>query len=196
MQTTRLHISGLTPAISASDLKQRFSTFGDVRDVDGVGKLDGVGRPRKFAYLTLETTQSKLARCMNLLSGSTWKGAKLRIGEAKPDYTARNKPTPTRSSSEIISRSSQTSSSQISSAGKKIITRNPGEGAQRHVSRNFEYCFEIQGMASNASKPPHPSNAHASSPPYSLFTHQTTNLQNETEEKAKQEKVRVDESEV
>jgi hypothetical protein len=26
---------------------------------------------------------------MNLLSGSTWKGAKLRIGEAKPDYRAR-----------------------------------------------------------------------------------------------------------
>ncbi|CAE6445607.1 hypothetical protein ACGC1H_003889 [Rhizoctonia solani] len=90
MQTTRLHISGLTPSISASDLKQRFSTFGDVRDVDGVGKLDGVGRPRKFAYLTLETTQPKLARCMNLLSGSTWKGAKLRIGEAKPDYKARH----------------------------------------------------------------------------------------------------------
>ncbi|KEP47416.1 RNA recognition motif protein [Rhizoctonia solani 123E] len=90
MQTTRLHISGLTPSISASDLKQRFSTFGDVKDVDGVGKLDGVGRPRKFAYLTLETTQPKLARCMNLLSGSTWKGAKLRIGEAKPDYKARH----------------------------------------------------------------------------------------------------------
>ncbi|KAJ1306461.1 hypothetical protein OPQ81_007464 [Rhizoctonia solani] len=90
MQTTRLHISGLTPSISASDLKQRFSTFGEVSDVDGVGKLDGVGRPRKFAYLTLETTQPKLARCMNLLSGSTWKGAKLRIGEAKPDYKARH----------------------------------------------------------------------------------------------------------
>ncbi|CUA75592.1 hypothetical protein RSOLAG22IIIB_11865 [Rhizoctonia solani] len=90
MQTTRLHISGLTPSISASDLKQRFSTFGDVRDVDGVGKLDGVGRPRKFAHLTLETTQPKLSRCMNLLSGSTWKGAKLRIGEAKPDYKARH----------------------------------------------------------------------------------------------------------
>jgi hypothetical protein len=43
MQTTRLHISGLTPSISANDLKQRFSTFGDVRDIDGVGKLDGVG---------------------------------------------------------------------------------------------------------------------------------------------------------
>ncbi|CAE6451779.1 unnamed protein product [Rhizoctonia solani] len=90
MQTTRLHISGLTPSISATDLKQRFSTFGEVQNVDGVGKLDGVGMPRKFAYLTLATTQPKLARCMNLLSGSTWKGAKLRIGEAKPDYKTRH----------------------------------------------------------------------------------------------------------
>ncbi|CAE6441458.1 unnamed protein product [Rhizoctonia solani] len=90
MQTTRLHISGLTPSISASDLKQRFSTFGEVQDVDGVGELDGIGQPRKFAYLTLETTRPKLSRCMNLLSGSTWKGAKLRIGEAKPDYKTRH----------------------------------------------------------------------------------------------------------
>ncbi|KAG8717074.1 hypothetical protein FRC09_014769 [Ceratobasidium sp. 395] len=90
MTTTRLHISGLTPLITQNDLKQRFSTFGEVKDVDGVGKLDGLGQPRKFAYVTLESTQAKLARCMNLLSGSTWKGAKLRIGEAKPDYKARH----------------------------------------------------------------------------------------------------------
>ncbi|KAG8681020.1 hypothetical protein FRC08_015904, partial [Ceratobasidium sp. 394] len=90
MQTTRLHISGLTPSITQNDLKQRFGTFGEVREVDGVGKLDGLGQPRKFAYVTLESTQAKLARCMNLLSGSTWKGAKLRIGEAKPDYRARH----------------------------------------------------------------------------------------------------------
>jgi hypothetical protein len=27
---------------------------------------------------------------MNLLSGSTWKGAKLRLGEAKPDFKERS----------------------------------------------------------------------------------------------------------
>ncbi|KAG8742015.1 hypothetical protein FRC10_002091 [Ceratobasidium sp. 414] len=90
MHTTRLHISGLTPSITQNDLKQRFATFGEVREVDGVGNLDGLGQPRKFAYVTLESTQAKLARCMNLLSGSTWKGAKLRIGEAKPDYRTRH----------------------------------------------------------------------------------------------------------
>ncbi|KAN0127685.1 hypothetical protein V8E53_014525 [Lactarius tabidus] len=85
----RLHISGLTPAISFDDLSRRLGSFGSVTALDGLGKLDAVGQPRKFAYATLQTTKPQLSRCMNLLSGSTWKGAKLRIGEAKPDYRER-----------------------------------------------------------------------------------------------------------
>ncbi|KAF8888104.1 hypothetical protein BD779DRAFT_1611399 [Infundibulicybe gibba] len=87
--TKRLHISGLTPALSAEDLSRRISTFGTVLAVDGFGLQDGLGQPRKFGYITLETTTGKLTRCLNLLSGSTWKGAKLRIGEAKPDFSER-----------------------------------------------------------------------------------------------------------
>ncbi|KAF9649970.1 hypothetical protein BDM02DRAFT_3179499 [Thelephora ganbajun] len=87
----RLHIAGLTPAVSASDLSQRLGTFGTVIAVDGVGALDGLGRPRPFAYVTIEAKNPQLARCMNLLSGTTWKGAKLRIGEAKPDFRERIK---------------------------------------------------------------------------------------------------------
>ncbi|TFK86521.1 hypothetical protein K466DRAFT_600266 [Polyporus arcularius HHB13444] len=87
--TKRVHISGLTPAITAKDLSDRLSSFGTVKSIDGFGLLDAVGQPRKFAYVTLETTKGKLARCMNLLSGVTWKGAKLRLGEAKPDYRER-----------------------------------------------------------------------------------------------------------
>ncbi|TFK37040.1 hypothetical protein BDQ12DRAFT_699252 [Crucibulum laeve] len=87
--TKRLHVSGLTPTISAEDINKRLSTFGTVRSVDGVGLLDGLGQPRKFGYVTIETTTGKLAKCMNLLSGSTWKGTKLRIGEAKADFAER-----------------------------------------------------------------------------------------------------------
>ncbi|KAH9951136.1 hypothetical protein B0H21DRAFT_719729 [Amylocystis lapponica] len=87
--TKRLHVSGLTPAITPADLSKRLGSFGTVTALDGFGLLDGVGQPRKFGYVTLETTKPKLARCMNLLSGVTWKGAKLRIGEAKPDYRER-----------------------------------------------------------------------------------------------------------
>ncbi|TBU47466.1 hypothetical protein BD309DRAFT_855893 [Dichomitus squalens] len=87
--TKRIHISGLTPAITAKDLSDRLASFGTVKAIDGFGALDALGQPRKFAYATLETTKGKLARCMNLLSGVTWKGAKLRLGEAKPDYRER-----------------------------------------------------------------------------------------------------------
>ncbi|KAI0358142.1 hypothetical protein OH77DRAFT_1587865 [Trametes cingulata] len=87
--TKRIHISGLTPAISAKDLSDRLGSFGTVKSLDGFGALDALGQPRKFAYATLETTKGKLARCMNLLSGVTWKGAKLRLGEAKPDFRER-----------------------------------------------------------------------------------------------------------
>lgn len=102
----RLHISGLTPQISSSDLSGRFSSFGTVKALDGLGKLDAVGLPRRYAYITLESTKEQLAKCttsstyysylinnlflgLNVLSGTTWKGAKLRIGEAKPDFYER-----------------------------------------------------------------------------------------------------------
>ena len=87
--TKRLHVSGLTPAISPADLSQKLGSFGAVKALDGFGALDVLGRPRPFGYVTIETTRPKLARCMNLLSGVTWKGTKLRIGEAKPDFRER-----------------------------------------------------------------------------------------------------------
>ncbi|KAK0457713.1 uncharacterized protein EV420DRAFT_1271268 [Desarmillaria tabescens] len=90
--TKRLHISGLTPSLSPADLSKRLSTFGTVKALDGFDILDGVGQPRKFGYATLEATPAQLAKCdlgLNVLSGSTWKGAKLRIGDAKPDFAQR-----------------------------------------------------------------------------------------------------------
>ena len=61
--TKRIHISGLTPAITQQDLSNRLSSFGTVKSIDGFGLVDAVGQPRKFAYATLETTKGKLARC-------------------------------------------------------------------------------------------------------------------------------------
>ncbi|TFY76106.1 hypothetical protein EWM64_g7909 [Hericium alpestre] len=88
--TKRLHISGLTPAITPDALSARLATFGTLTALDGLGALDALGQPRKYAYVTLDTTKGKLAKCMNVLSGSTWKGARLRLGEAKPDYRESN----------------------------------------------------------------------------------------------------------
>lgn len=85
----RLHISGLTASFSQEDLVRRFSTFGTVVALDGLGKRDAVGQLQPYAYLTLRAPAQQIHRCINLLSGSVWKGATLRIGEAKPDYQQR-----------------------------------------------------------------------------------------------------------
>lgn len=61
--TKRLHISGLTPNISQDDLTSRFSSFGTVRALDGLGAVDGNGEPRKFAYLTIDGSKVQLTRC-------------------------------------------------------------------------------------------------------------------------------------
>ncbi len=61
--TKRIHISGLTQAITAKDLSDRLASFGTVKAIDGFGALDALGQPRKFAYATLETTKGKLTRC-------------------------------------------------------------------------------------------------------------------------------------
>ncbi|TCD61804.1 hypothetical protein EIP91_007890 [Steccherinum ochraceum] len=87
--TKRIHVSGLTPAITPADLAGKLGSFGTVKALDGFGALNAVGEPKKFGYVTIETTKLKLAKCMNLLSGVTWKGAKLRLGEAQPDFRER-----------------------------------------------------------------------------------------------------------
>ncbi|KAF9517099.1 hypothetical protein BS47DRAFT_568503 [Hydnum rufescens UP504] len=83
----RLIVSGLTPAITKDALSQRLTSFGIVESIDGVGSLDGNGHPRKFAHLTLVTTKAKLSRCITALTGSSWKGTRLRVGEARPTLT-------------------------------------------------------------------------------------------------------------
>lgn len=68
----RIIVSGLTHTISTSDLTNRFSAFGVVKAVDGLGELDGLGQPRKFAYVTLESTPSMHAKCTYTLSLSSF----------------------------------------------------------------------------------------------------------------------------
>ena len=61
--TKRLHVSGLTPAIRPEDLSQKLASFGTVKALDVFGTVDGLGQPRKFGYVTIETSKAKLARC-------------------------------------------------------------------------------------------------------------------------------------
>ncbi|WFD19244.1 hypothetical protein MCAP1_001467 [Malassezia caprae] len=82
----RLHISGLTPNFSHDALRERLESYGRVLDLVGCDDsfTNGVGQRRPYAFATLETTRAQLSRCLNTLSGAIWKGAKLRVGEARP----------------------------------------------------------------------------------------------------------------
>lgn len=61
--TKRLHISGLTTAITPNDIQRRLSAFGTVKAMDGFGAHNALGDLRKFAFVTLEATPKDLARC-------------------------------------------------------------------------------------------------------------------------------------
>ncbi|OCF44079.1 hypothetical protein I317_02032 [Kwoniella heveanensis CBS 569] len=84
--TKRLHIGGLTPAITTTHIKDRFASFGKVSEVEEM-QPDALGQPRPFTFLTIETTPALLKKCLNTLSGSFWRGTQLRLAEAKPRYT-------------------------------------------------------------------------------------------------------------
>jgi hypothetical protein len=63
--TKRLHISGLTPGITVDDLSRRLGSYGSVKALDGFGKLDGLGQPRKYGYVTLEAKATQIQKCMS-----------------------------------------------------------------------------------------------------------------------------------
>ncbi|POW05431.1 hypothetical protein PSHT_10762 [Puccinia striiformis] len=88
-ESFRLHVGGLGPSVVSEDLQRRFAAFGTVVKVDGVGKLDANGFPLKYAFVDIISTATQIKRCMNLLSGTTYKGSTLRIAPARPDYAAR-----------------------------------------------------------------------------------------------------------
>ncbi|KAK0518725.1 hypothetical protein OC834_007626 [Tilletia horrida] len=88
--TVRLHVAGLNPDVSAAELRARFTSFGEVLAVDGwPAGQNALGDPITYAFLTLQTTHGKLSRCLSILNNAAWRGSKLRIGEARPLYSAR-----------------------------------------------------------------------------------------------------------
>ncbi|KAJ7742779.1 hypothetical protein B0H16DRAFT_1664234 [Mycena metata] len=93
--TKRLHIS-FTPSVPANgpeelakSLTAHLGKFGTVKSVDGLGQLDGVGLPRKFGFVSIEGSEAGITKCVNSLSGSIWKGVKVRVGDARPNFDER-----------------------------------------------------------------------------------------------------------
>ncbi|XP_048403584.1 nucleolar protein 8 [Stegostoma tigrinum] len=88
METTknvkRLFVGGLHHTVSENEIKERFSTFGAVTDVDLVFRKDNEGNPVKtFGYVNINTAETELKRCISILNKSRWKGEMLQVELAK-----------------------------------------------------------------------------------------------------------------
>ncbi|KAI8448846.1 hypothetical protein BY996DRAFT_7547727 [Phakopsora pachyrhizi] len=90
----RLHLGGLSETVREDEILKRLDRFGKVIKADGIHKLDGNGHPLKYGFVEIESTECKINQCMNLLSGTHFKGSVLRISIARPDYIARRNLSP------------------------------------------------------------------------------------------------------
>ncbi|PWN49659.1 hypothetical protein IE53DRAFT_331659 [Violaceomyces palustris] len=87
----KIHVSGLNQNFTKEDLRERFSTFGTIHEVHGWPEAkDANGRQKPYAFISMDASLASIKKCVSLLSGTTWKGAKLRIGEARPDWMERH----------------------------------------------------------------------------------------------------------
>ena len=88
--SSRLHVGGLAPDVTADEISRRLAPFGDVVSVDI--KLDKFSTEpqqcRGFAFVDLTVSQeSEIDRCMSVLNHCRWKGRKLVVSRATPHYT-------------------------------------------------------------------------------------------------------------
>ncbi|TFY79274.1 hypothetical protein EWM64_g4738 [Hericium alpestre] len=60
-KTARLRPHARHQCITPDALSARLAAFGTLTTLDGLGALDAFGQPRKYAYITLDTTKGKLA---------------------------------------------------------------------------------------------------------------------------------------
>ena len=63
--TRRVYVGGLPAGVTEVELRQRFSPFGRVDEVD-ILAATAVGTPRRFAYVTLTATDAQWRRCMGM----------------------------------------------------------------------------------------------------------------------------------
>lgn len=86
-ESRRLFIGGLRPDVTASELGERFTPFGDVLGVEFI--RDDKDVPRGFAYVDMVISMKNLVRAQSMYSKATWKGMTIKVAEAKKNYLVR-----------------------------------------------------------------------------------------------------------
>lgn len=86
----RLFVGNLGTAAKPKHLREKFSVFGDVENVELHTKNDESGRPfKKFAYLDMNISQEQLVDCIKSLNNLNWKGSDIIVQVAKESYIQR-----------------------------------------------------------------------------------------------------------
>ncbi|MEW6155820.1 MAG: RNA-binding protein [Verrucomicrobiota bacterium] len=80
--STKLYIGNLSFDVTETELHEMLSQHGPVNEVNVI--MDKfTGRPRGFAFVTMNTEQGAQAAIQNL-NGKAWKGRPLTVNEARP----------------------------------------------------------------------------------------------------------------
>ena len=79
---TKLYIGNLPFDVTEDDLRSMLGTHGPVNEIALVMDRD-TGRPRGFAFATMNTTEAAAAAIAGL-NGKDWKGRPLTVNEARP----------------------------------------------------------------------------------------------------------------
>ncbi|KAI7865369.1 hypothetical protein BDF14DRAFT_1826429 [Spinellus fusiger] len=80
----RIYLGGLHANVDESEIQERFSRFGALKNVT-VAK-DTEGKCRGFGHMTMTTTTKQWTSCLAVYNGAKWKGTILKLEEAKEDY--------------------------------------------------------------------------------------------------------------
>jgi len=75
----RLYLGGLTPGVTADDVRGLFATFGEPAAIDLITDR-ATGEPRGFGFVTLAADAA--ARAVADLDGLPWRGGTLRVNPA------------------------------------------------------------------------------------------------------------------
>ncbi|KAL3853055.1 hypothetical protein ACJMK2_016637 [Sinanodonta woodiana] len=90
VEKKRIFIGGLFPSINETDLRERFSHFGTVSNIEIKTKKGDNDTPKKtFAYLDITASEQNVKKCLTLFNKTKWKGQELKLEEAKESFLTR-----------------------------------------------------------------------------------------------------------
>lgn len=80
--STKLYVGNLSFDVTENDLRDMLSQHGPVNEINVI--MDKMtGRPRGFAFVTMNTAEGATA-AIQKLNGTEWKGRSLTVNEARP----------------------------------------------------------------------------------------------------------------